>query len=589
MSMQLAIKLQHWRYAVLAVGIILLLFGALPTVFGQNESKAFAEAIGQANLRSGPAVSYSQIGQISVGTKYPIVARSAKFPWYLIALPTGQQGWVYKDLVKLTGDLGAVPISEAEINTPIAATVEPVNTQGPVAAVNTDAPAAITNAPAATLTPTSQLTADTGVYIEAVDSLNVRYGPGTDFPRIGTINKGTKYPVLRRHTQFLWLEIAFPEVAGGRGWVFRSAVTVTGDVNSVPTTSESDFGYPTLTPTPAMVVTSVPVWTVTPAAALSDHLATLSNAIYDYMLSKHFEPGTDKVGSAFLMDLQTGERYSLNPGLAYSGMSLIKIPILVSLYRKVRAIPTVEQANLIGLMIICSENAASNQLLSYLGDGDIYRGADYVTATMQTLGLKDTFLVGPLTVDKPAAGPTPTLVPIQSLTTTADQISTDPDRFNQTTPSDLGWLLAGIYQCALDGTGPLPAVFPDQLTMQKCRGIVRTLRADNIPAMLRAGVPDGIQVAHKHGWVNEVHGDAGIVSTPGGDYVLVVMLRNKKWLNYEDSFPTIAEISRMVYNTYNPATALAQTHTQPVPQCDLGSIDPRLFVDLRSGSLPPIR
>jgi beta-lactamase class A len=132
-------------------------------------------------------------------------------------------------------------------------------------------------------------------------------------------------------------------------------------------------------------------------------------------------------------------------------------------------------------------------------------------------------------------------------------------------------------------------MFPRELTMQKCRGMVRTLRADDIPAMLRAGVPEGIQVAHKHGWVAEVHGDAGIISTPGGDYVLVVMLRDRTWLSYTDSFPTIAEISRMVYNAFNPADALTQTHTQPVPACSLGSIDPQLFTDLRSGTFPPIR
>jgi hypothetical protein len=338
-----------------------------------------------------------------------------------------------------------------------------------------------------------------------------------------------------------------------------------------------------------MVVTSAPVWTVTPLAVLHSRLEQLSNSIYSTLLSRKFEPSTQKVGSVFLMDLLTGERYSIHLGIAYSGMSLIKLPILVSVYRKIATIPTYDQAQLMALMIICSENLSSNQLLSFLGGGDVYRGADYVTETMQALGLKDTFLVGTLAAEKSGAGSTPTIPPLNTRQTTANQTATTPDRFNQTTPSDLGWLLAGIYQCALDGTGMLPTIFPNELTLQKCRAMIRILRANDIPAMLRAGVPDRIQVAHKHGWVDEVHGDAGIISTPGGDYVLVIMLRNKTWLNYQDSFPTIAEISRMTYNTFNPADVLDQTHTQPVPYCGLGSIDPQLFTDLRAGSFPPIR
>ncbi len=427
------------------------------------------------------------------------------------------------------------------------------------------------------------------VSIEAIDWLYVRYGPGLAYPRIGTISKGTHYPVLRRNAQSTWLEIGYPMLVGERGWIFRGGVTIDGNLDETPVTSATDFGYPTLTPTPVRVVTSVPPWTVTPAIALQNRLKPLSDEIYRYLVGKGFEPGTEKVGSVFLMDLQTGEPYSINPGFAYSGMSLIKLPILVAFYRKIAAIPTLSQAQMLGLMIVCSENASADQLLTFLGDGDAVRGAAYVTETVGAIGLKDTFLAGPLVVMTASNAPSPTPPPIVSRQTSADQVATRPDPFNQTTPADLGWLLAAIYQCALDGTGPLPSVFPGALDTQKCRAILRTLRADDIPAMLRAGVPDGIPVAHKHGWVDEVHGDAGIVFTPGGDYVLVIMLRNRTWLDYTESFPAIAEISRRVYNVFNPADTVAQMHTQPIPSCSLGSIDPQLFPDLRAGALPPIR
>jgi len=73
--------------------------------------------------------------------------------------------------------------------------------------------------------------------------------------------------------------------------------------------------------------------------------------------------------------------------------------------------------------------------------------------------------------------------------------------------------------------------------------------------------------------------------------VLTIMLYNKTWLNYEDSFPLIAEISRLTYNTYNPAQQLAATHNQPVPTCSIDTVkaqDPTLLADLQSSNPPPM-
>jgi len=428
------------------------------------------------------------------------------------------------------------------------------------------------------------------IYVEAIDWLNVRYGPGLDYPRIGIINRGTRYLVLRRDATSNWLEIAYPQSASRRGWVYREGILASGRLDTVPVISGGPVDYPTLTALPSMVVTSAPPWTVTPMANRANQLADLSNAMYQYLVSKGFRPGTDKVGSVFLMDLRTGERYSIYPQVAFSGMSLIKIPVLVAFYRKIATLPSLEQAQDLALMIVCSENLSANVILKFLGNGDEYRGAAYVTDTMRALGLRDTFLLSPLAVNLPSdTRPTPTPPPLIIPQTTADQSATNPDYYNQTTPADLGWLLAAVYQCADNGTGPLPEAFPDAYMAQKCLGVLRILRADDIPALIRAGVPKNIQVARKHGWINEVHGDAGIVFSPGGDYVLVAILRNKTWLEYTDSFPTIAEVSRMAFNHFNPADALSETYTEPIPYCDLSSIDPLLFTELLSGNLPPLR
>src|SRR5712691_5245580 len=75
---------------------------------------AFVEALNKANVRSGPGTDFSQIGTINAGTTYPMIQRSSRVPWYLIALPD-MQGWVFADLVKVTGNLKAVPVNDAVV------------------------------------------------------------------------------------------------------------------------------------------------------------------------------------------------------------------------------------------------------------------------------------------------------------------------------------------------------------------------------------------------------------------------------------------------------------------------------------------
>ncbi|MCI0709615.1 MAG: SH3 domain-containing protein [Chloroflexi bacterium] len=56
-----------------------------------------------------------------------------------------------------------------------------------------------------------------------VPTLNVRSGPGTEFPVITQINEGEQYPVAGRSQDFLWYLI---QVEGRLGWVSADLVTV---------------------------------------------------------------------------------------------------------------------------------------------------------------------------------------------------------------------------------------------------------------------------------------------------------------------------------------------------------------------------
>jgi hypothetical protein len=153
---------------------------------------------------------------------------------------------------------------------------------------------------------------------------------------------------------------------------------------------------------------------------------------------------------------------------------------------------------------------------------------------------------------------------LQKFETPANQrtdVVTDPDIFNQTTPSDIGMLLSNIYQCADSNGGALIAAFPDKLNSDICKQMITFLASDKIGVLIEAGVPEGTQVAHKHGWISDpsslvIHNisDAAIVYTPGGNYVLVIYAYHPVQTVWEPVSALFAQMSQAVYNYYNLPT-----------------------------------
>lgn len=266
----------------------------------------------------------------------------------------------------------------------------------------------------------------------------------------------------------------------------------------------------------------------------------------------------DGLVGLYLLDLQTGqeiqfayqggESLSTAPDVAFTGASIIKIPIMVSIFRRVGPDPDSETINLLEEMIEKSGNDPADWLMERVIDP--FRGPLEVTADMQTLGLDNTFLAGQFFQGAPLLG---------TFKTPANQrqdVFTDPDIYNQTTPSDIGALLEDIYQCSQFGGGALMAAFPEEFTQSECQTMITYLTLNRMPSLIEAGVPDGTRVAHKHGWVTlfgimNTLGDAGIIYTPGGNYVLVVFVYHPDQLIWEPASELVGELSRAVYNYYN--------------------------------------
>ncbi len=540
----------------------------------------FAEALGEANLRAGPGIEYPLLGQITAGTRYQVIARHELFPWLLIAYPLapGGQAWVFADLVTLSAPLTQVPYAGATVVLSTL-TALPVTPTALPAMESTVSPS-----------PTATLFSSTArVFMEAEAEVNVRFGPGVDYPRIGQIQPGERYPVVSRHALYPWYLIEYPPSPEGVGWVFADVVQIFGDIYSLPVISSEQVAWPTLTPTPPFVVTGIPPWLpaeqlgATPLPASTVDLEALGDDILSYLLALGFAPEEDRFASLFLLDLASGRSISLGRGIAYSGMSLIKIPILVEFYRQADRPADSLQAEVITNTMICSGNHTANALLATLGNGDAFAGAQQVTAMLSQLGLEDTFLVAPFKLGDEPVENRAVVTPI----TTADQTRTQPDPFNQMTPEDMGWLLSAVYQCASDGTGPLMEVFPGDFTPTECRQIILAMSRNQINVLTEAGVPIGTRVAHKHGWIDDTHGDAAIIFTPGGDFVLVMALHQPEWLPYEVSWPAMAEITRMIYNAYNPDAPLASIHPETVDETCRLEGNP-LLDELQRWELPPL-
>jgi beta-lactamase class A len=252
------------------------------------------------------------------------------------------------------------------------------------------------------------------------------------------------------------------------------------------------------------------------------------------------------IAGIFVKDLQSGGELEINAEVAYAGLSVLKIAVLGETYRVLEQIPDVETTDLLSGTMTQSDNVAANLLLrDVIGDGDGYQGVESLTASMNHLGLVNTFMAAPYDAEEPASI---IVTPANSRT----DITTEPDVSIQTTPLDVGLLLEMIYQCS-HGGGALMVAYPGAFTAGECGQMIEWMSSNHIDSLIEAGVPVKTKVAHKEGLTFDTHADAALVFSPGGDFVLVVFLYRPHWLEWEESAPLIADIANATYNYFNPA------------------------------------
>ena len=254
--------------------------------------------------------------------------------------------------------------------------------------------------------------------------------------------------------------------------------------------------------------------------------------------------------SVFVKDLQTGEELHINPNVPFSGGGVMKLPIVAEIYRKYELpLDITTTQRLTAALTTELSNLPANQLLNQIGDGNTFAGAATTTASLANLGLRNSYLAQPY--DQPITA----TVGISTPANTTPPLNTNASPAIQTTASDIGLLWEMIDQCSQSG-GALLVVYPNQFSPIECRQLIDLLQANtptDIPALLNSRLPAQAESAHRPGGNFDTRGDAALVRSPGGDYILVVFL-NTANQNFDWAVADLimADLSKAAYNYFNP-------------------------------------
>jgi hypothetical protein len=88
------------------------------------------------------------------------------------------------------------------------------------------------------------------VYADPEEQINVRSGPGTDYPRVGVLLNRQEVPAIGRTVAGDWVQIVYVGVGEGVAWVYSPLVRIIGD--------ELPIAEPPSTPTPRVTPTIDP-------------------------------------------------------------------------------------------------------------------------------------------------------------------------------------------------------------------------------------------------------------------------------------------------------------------------------------------
>jgi hypothetical protein len=265
------------------------------------------------------------------------------------------------------------------------------------------------------------------------------------------------------------------------------------------------------------------------------------------------------IAGVFIKDLSSGQEFALNADVAFSAQGWLKLAILAEAYRALGDSVPPQTAQQLTTLMTEGNTPNANEVLKTIGNGDAQAGANQVNAMLKRMGLVSTFLAQPF--DQPATPP-------QFITpgNTRTDVNAAPDANVQSTPADISILLETLEQCH-NSTGALLVVFPNEFTPARCDQVLSVMGQNTANMLIASGSP-GEMVFHRQSWDANNHGDVALVRSPGGAYVVAVMLHGNGPLNWGETSLIISDIARASYGFFNqgqvPPPVAAMT-AEPTP------------------------
>lgn len=248
---------------------------------------------------------------------------------------------------------------------------------------------------------------------------------------------------------------------------------------------------------------------------------------------ERYEEEHGGVAGFWVADLEGDWGYGVRPDESFFSASVIKIPIMVAVYRKAEEgeislsdmvevreedwaagagwlqwqEPGVEQTvyDMVWLMMAQSDNVATNALVRLVG------GPEYVNEVARSLGAEDTVLYQKVTSERGVV----------------------PEIDNRTTARDM----AVMMQKVAEGEAAKDV---------DCEAMVEIMSQGDVPPWLATGVPDDVEVPNKTGWLYKVYDDVAIFRHNDRSYVLAVMTKHGAW-DVEEGEAVLKDISAAVW------------------------------------------
>ena len=243
--------------------------------------------------------------------------------------------------------------------------------------------------------------------------------------------------------------------------------------------------------------------------------------------------GHDGVAGVYVRDLEGGYGYGVRADETFFSASIIKVPVMVAVYRKVergelsfsQKVELKEEdwaagagwlqweeagteqtvGDLLLLMMTQSDNVATNALVRMVG------GSDHVNDVARSLGAEDTLLYQKVSSERGVV----------------------PSIDNRTTPRDMATMMEKIAD--------------DEAASEKSCGYMRELMLTNeLDWWLDAGLPENVYAANKAGWLYQVYGDAGIVEHEGRRYTVAILSKHGS-ATVDEGALLIEDLSRIAW------------------------------------------